>query len=111
MPGLSHPEVIDLVTISTDGFTCRLHIVETEPWNDRPDATQLNAKLLNYVGFALDGQLVAMYPEVANLPIEIVLEAYFALTRNALDDLETCKRGLSRYEIDLTWTDGLDLSA
>lgn len=109
MPGLADPEVIDLISLSPDGSTCRLHIVEVDAWSERPDAGQLNEKLLNYVGFALDGQLAAAYPEVVGLPIQIVIDAYFELTPDAVADLEAFKRGLGQYEIDLTWTDGLRL--
>ncbi|MFG6503803.1 DUF6572 domain-containing protein [Microbacterium sp. P05] len=110
MPGLNNPDVIDLVGVSADGSTCILHIVETEAWRDRPDPELLNAKLLTYVGFALDGQLVAAYPDVAELPIRFAIDAYFKLSPAALADLEVCKTGLSQYDIDLTWEDGLTFS-
>lgn len=110
MPGVANPKVIDLVSVSTDGSTCCLHIVETDTWVDRPDPRQLNEKLLNYVAFALDGQLVATHPEVATLPIRVVIDAYFELTPAAAADLEAFKRSLSQYDIDLTWNDGLVLA-
>jgi hypothetical protein len=107
--GLSDPNVIDLVSVTPDGSTCNLHIVETEPWSDRPDPAQLNEKLLNYVGFALDGQLAATYPDTTVLPIQIVIDAYFALSSAALADLQSVQRGLAQYDIRLQWNDGLDL--
>lgn len=109
MPGLADPAVIDLVSVSPDGSSCRLHIVESEAWRERPDARQLNEKLLHYVAFALDGQLLATHPEVAGLPIQFVIDAYFELTPDAVADLEVFKRSLAAYEIDLSWNGGLRL--
>ncbi|MFF2368951.1 DUF6572 domain-containing protein [Agromyces sp. NPDC058110] len=109
MPGLSDPEVIDLVSVTPDGATCCLHVVETEPWPDRPDPGCLNQKLLNYVGFALDGQLVATYPDVAGLPIRIEIDAHFKLTSAAVADLQLVKSSLSKYDIELTWNDDRSL--
>lgn len=86
-----------------------MHVVETEPWYDRPDPAQLNEKCLNYAGFALDGQLAATYPDAAGLPIQIVIDAYFDLAPAAVADLESVQRSLAQYDIGLRWNDGLVL--
>ena len=86
-----------------------MHVVETEPWYDRPDPAQLNEKFLNYPGFALDGQLAATYPDAAGLPIQIVIDAYFDLAPAAVADLESVQRSLAQYDIGLRWNDGLVL--
>ena len=109
MPGLSNPDVVDFVTVTPDGATCCLYVVETEPWPDRPDAGQLNAKLLNYVEFAVGGQLAETYPQAAGLPVRIVIDAYFDLAPAAVADLQTVERALAQYGIGLRWNDGLIL--
>jgi hypothetical protein len=48
--------------------------VRATPWSGTDEElTTLQAKIHNYVGFALDGQLVATYPETQDLPWRIVV--------------------------------------
>ncbi len=65
---------IDLVTISPDGSSVGLYIVQSGNWTGSDEQLySLQAKIHNYVGFALDGQMVRTYPNTANLAWEIVI--------------------------------------
>ena len=63
-PGIHNTNVIDMVSESSDGEICLAMICSRE-WMDlgRP-LTLLQAKLNNYLGYALDGQLARDYPDL-----------------------------------------------
>jgi hypothetical protein len=69
---LDKADVIDLVSLSPDKQTVRLHIIAGDPWSSNGDtAILLQAKLKNYVAFAADGQLVRAYPNVRGKKVVI----------------------------------------
>jgi hypothetical protein len=64
---------IDVVALSADG-TVELYIVQDHPWTGSDaQLNSLQAKVHNYVGYALDGQLATDYPETVNKPWQIVV--------------------------------------
>jgi hypothetical protein len=66
---------IDLVGVSPDGSTVLIYLVQSGAWTGSDTQIRsLQAKIQNYVGFALDGQLVTTYPEVSGLPWSIVVD-------------------------------------
>lgn len=71
--GIRHPDVVDLVTNGDDAF--RLILVEEQELADN-DALELQQKLNNYLGFALDGPLLERYPEASGKPICIRVDLY-----------------------------------
>jgi hypothetical protein len=76
--------VIDLVSLSPDKQTVRLHIIAEEPWSSNGDtALLLQAKLKNYVAFAADGQLVRAYPDVRGKKVVIEIR-----TNHPLGEIE-----------------------
>jgi len=81
---LDKTEVIDLVSLSPDKQTVRLHIIAEEPWSSNGDtALLLQAKLKNYVAFAADGQLVRAYPDVRGKKVVIEIR-----TNHPLGEIE-----------------------
>lgn len=58
--GISHPSVLDLVTQSDSQI--RLILIEERALSNE-DAPALQEKLNNYLGYALDGELLKNYPE------------------------------------------------
>ncbi len=65
---LFDPAKVDLVSVSPDGSTVILHIVNDLPWSGTDAQLQsLQDKVHTYVGFALDGQMVSTYPETEGL--------------------------------------------
>jgi hypothetical protein len=72
--GIRYPDVIDLVAMDAEG-TPILIVVETEPLA-ADDAPALQQKLNNYLSYALDGQLVANYPQATGKPVRIRVDLY-----------------------------------
>ena len=69
------PSKVDLVSLTPAGDRVRLYIVSDSPWTGSDAQLQsLQEKVHNYVGFALDGQLVQAYPETNGVPWEIVID-------------------------------------
>ena len=69
---LDKSDVLDLVSLSPDGQTVRLHIIAEEAWSANGDtALLLQAKLKNYVAFAADGHLLRQYPDVRGKKVAI----------------------------------------
>jgi hypothetical protein len=70
-------EKIDLVAVSPDGSTVILYIVQDGTWTDSDTELEtLQAKINNYVAFAVDGQMTRTNPELLGLPwkIEVVCQ-------------------------------------
>jgi hypothetical protein len=68
---------IDLVSVTADGGTVELHIVADAPWTGSDaELMSLQQKINTYVGFALDGQLHATYPETKGLGWRIIIDAH-----------------------------------
>jgi hypothetical protein len=66
---------IDLVGVSPDGSTVLIYLVQSGAWTGSDaQISSLQTKIQNYVGFALDGQLVSAYPDVQGLRWSIVVD-------------------------------------
>jgi hypothetical protein len=64
---------VDVVALSADG-SVELYIVQDHPWTGSDaQLSSLQAKVHNYVGYALDGQLATDYPETVDKPWQIVV--------------------------------------
>lgn len=73
MPSIIDPNKIDTVGQMPDG-TVLLAVAEVEPWTGVEDQLLvLSKKLKCYTQFALDGQLLKLYPQVKGQKIEVVL--------------------------------------
>lgn len=73
MPGLENPDEIDLIAQDEDGRAL-LSIVQTGPWpTGRFVVKGLELKVVNYLRFALDGQMVEKYPVLRDRPVVIEL--------------------------------------
>ena len=66
---------IDLVTVSPDGTRVDLIIVNDSAWTGSDaQVMSLQQKIHSYVGFALDGQMAAAYPQTDGLAWRIVID-------------------------------------
>jgi hypothetical protein len=94
---------IDLVSLAPAGDKVRLYIVSDSPWTGSDSQLQsLQEKVHNYVGFALDGQLVQTYPETKGLPWEIVIDCQRGSPDSRSSQvLDRLREGLRRYGGDL----------
>ena len=72
--GLFDPTKVDLVALSPDGEVVEIVIVNDSPWTGSDaQVSSLQQKIQTCVGFALDGQMVATYPETEGSPWRIVI--------------------------------------
>jgi hypothetical protein len=72
--GVQHSDVVDLVAFFPDSNEVVLVIIEERQWDEsRERLLELQKKIHNYVGFALDGQLVKEYPDFSNKPVRVEL--------------------------------------
>ena len=68
-------QTVDLVGISPDGSEALIFLVQSGAWSGTDSQiASLQSKIRNYVGFAVDGQMVRSYPDVAGLPWVIVVD-------------------------------------
>lgn len=97
------PAKIDLVSVVPAGDRVRLYIVSDFPWTGSDAQLQsLQEKIHNYVGFALDGQLVRTYPETKGLPWEIVIDCQRGSPDSRSSQvLDQLRDGVRRYGGDL----------
>ena len=66
---------VDLVALSPDETTVELVIVADGDWSGSDEQIRsLQEKIQTYVAFAVDGQLAATYPDVADLPWSIIVQ-------------------------------------
>jgi uncharacterized protein DUF6572 len=94
---------VDLVAVSQDGKTVSVIVAQPGPWSGSDDQiNSLQEKIHNYVGFALDGEMVRLYPETEGLAWNIGLDCHFGLpdtrTQQVLDQL---RDAVKRYGGDL----------
>jgi hypothetical protein len=94
---------IDLVSLTADGGTVELHIVADAPWTGSDDELMsLQQKINTYVGFALDGQLHASYPETKGLGWRIVIDAHAGQPNDRTAQvIAQVAEGVRRYGGDL----------
>ncbi len=70
---LFDPTKVDIVAAAPDGTT-ELCIVADAPWSGSDaQIRSLQDKIHAYVGFAVDGQLAQLHPELASMPWRIVI--------------------------------------
>lgn len=63
------------MSVATDG-TVELHLVQSSDWTGSEAQLQsFQQKIQTYVAYALDGGLVAAYPETQGLPWRIVVHS------------------------------------
>lgn len=111
VPGIASPNTIDTITVSKDGATCTLYIVETEQWGAHADFELLKEKLENYVTYATQGQLQSQYPQLDGASVRIQIDLYFELEQTAEADLDVWREALKPYGVGLDWSAGLSLDA
>jgi hypothetical protein len=101
---LFDPSKVDLVALSPDGSAALLYIVNDSPWTGSDaQIKSLQAKIDNYVGFALDGEMTKLYPEMAGLDWRIVIDAQVGPPDpRSAQVIEHVAEAIRRYGGDLT---------
>jgi hypothetical protein len=87
--GIEHAGVIDFLGFDTGASEVVLVMVERRPWhNIEEQLFQLQEKLNAYLSFALDGEMVEVYPQFAGKPLKIRLECAEPPVEETLDFLQ-----------------------
>jgi hypothetical protein len=74
MPGIADPDEVDVVAEDVDGAAL-LSIVQRGPWSAQgTERPALKRKLGTYLRYALEGQMVSMYPTLQGRPVVIELQ-------------------------------------
>lgn len=99
------PLTVDLVTITADGQTVVLYVVQQAAWTGSdPQLQTLQEKVHNYVAFALDGQMVRAYPEAEGLAWTIRVDSQVEPPAgDSLAVLQHLAELLPRYGGNLEW--------
>jgi len=75
---LDEHQKIDLVSLDKTGAVVTLTMVETRPWGTRGGLlADLQAKLNTYLAYALDGEMLQHYPQVAGKRVRFRLNSSF----------------------------------
>lgn len=70
--GVEHTGVIDLMLHDPQENSVTLVIVERRPWDGSPKRLwELQEKLNAYLSFALDGEMLEAYPQLAGVPLRL----------------------------------------
>ena len=100
--GVQYPNVIDLVSHDAKTDVVTLSMIEERMWdasNERID--QLQTKIHNYVGFALDGQFAKLYPSYVGKSLTIALRCSSAPDEATSRFLAEMRSRLEPYRIGL----------
>ena len=99
--GINYPEVIDLV--AENDTEVILIIVQTELLTD---ALFINfqEKVNNYISFAKDGQMIALYPNVPEKDIVIRIDMYEIIETTTLELFLKTKDALLQHNIKFIWS-------
>ena len=100
--GIQHPEVVDLVAYLPKSNEVALVMIENRPWDgSQHRLLEIQSKVHNYVGFALDGQFKQTYSKYADKIICIELHCLQAPPEQVVEFLDEINDRLSEYEIKL----------
>ena len=73
--GVHNPKVVDLIRLDPERDEVMLLMLEQRPWGSAPEQLrQLEEKFNGYLSYALDGFLVAQFPQYKDLPVCIRLD-------------------------------------
>ena len=99
MSGIADTTVIDRIELNPDG-SVTLVMVESRAWGTDPlQAEQLKQKTNRYIGYAIEGQLVADYPHLAGAPVTIQLDCASEATGEFAHIVEVTTAGLKRLGV------------
>jgi len=74
-PGVENPKVVDLISVDPDADAVVLTMIERRPWGASDNQfQQIEEKINRYMGYALEGFLVAHHPQFEGKKVRISLE-------------------------------------
>jgi len=96
--GISHPSVLDLITQSDKEI--RLILIEDRALSNE-DAPLLQEKLNNYVGYALDGELLKNYPESQDKQVVLRVEFNAQPAQLIKEFMRKYREAIAQYEVQV----------
>jgi len=73
--GVHNPRVVDLISEDASSGEVVLVMLEERPWGSDPaQLRQLEDKFNSYLGYVLDGHLVAQYPQYAGRAVRFQID-------------------------------------
>jgi len=100
--GVENPRVIDLVTYDPKSGEYVLIMIEERKWDGSADRVlQLQAKVNNYLSFALDGQMARQYPDSVGKPLRLQLDCVAEPDANSAQFIELVREKLKTEGIRL----------
>jgi hypothetical protein len=101
MPGIADPDEVDVVAEDVDGAAL-LSIVQRGAWSaDGAERAALKRKLATYLRYALEGQMVSVYPSLRDRPVVIELTYEQAPPQAILDYWRRRGEGTARDGVTL----------
>ena len=74
-PGVENPSIVDLIETDSASGQVVLVMFESRGWDGNPEQfRQIEEKINRYMGYALDGHLVAHYPTYEGRRVQIRLD-------------------------------------
>ena len=100
--GVEHAHVIDLITRDPERRVVTLVMIESRRWTDSDlQLFQLQEKFNAYLGFALDGEMVEAYPELAGYQLKLRLDCLDVPEGRTLQLLTMVREQVAFRGIDL----------
>ena len=82
--GLENAAVIDLMTQEAGTGVVMLVMAEHRPWSGEEEQLfQLQEKINAYLSFALDGEMLELYPHLEGKPLRLRLDSLYPLSGEA----------------------------
>lgn len=99
---VDNPNVVDLITHNPATGEYVLIMVAEWDWASEPEArlSQLEHKIENYLIFALNGGLVAQYPQAEGRPVRLQLDTVRPLIPAAAELIADWQRRLIEQRIE-----------
>ena len=99
-PGVQNAKIIDLIEIDPSSELVVLAMIERRAWGADPrQFQQIEEKINRYLGYALEGHLVAHYPQYLDKRVAIRLDCAEAPTGEALRFVDAAEHAMSAHGV------------
>jgi hypothetical protein len=100
-PGVENPRIVDLIRPVEGGV--ELVMIERRPFRSQEQLRQIEEKINRYLGFVVDGFLVAQHPDYEGVPVTLVLECRDEPTGEVAEFVEAARRAVEAEGLAFRW--------
>ena len=100
---VSDPQVIDIVSTSSDGQECVLRIVDHLPWGEPEHLLSLQDKINSYLAFLESGEVQTEYPEAEGKRCHILVVCMNEPDELAVDFLRIAGDAVRGAGFEFSW--------